>query len=257
MALSDLELLELQIEALFTHDGAGRIGFVNEPGGDRAPRFFFGRTREGNLWRVRDDLPEGLVRRLGELVAGESVGEDLRAEPRQLAAFREVLGEHGAVESSYVGPAYRFPDEVPAPTIEVARLAYGDLHLLGRMGWNIHAEAEQFAAREPYLAVIADGAVVSVCFCARLTDRAAEAGLETLGAHRAPAGSTTAATAGLETVDGYRGRGYGPAVTAAWARAIRDTGRVPLYSTSWDNLASQAVARKLGLVQYATDLSLR
>ncbi|MDQ3856704.1 MAG: GNAT family N-acetyltransferase, partial [Chloroflexota bacterium] len=34
------------------------------------------------------------------------------------------------------------------------------------------------------------------------------------------------------------------------------TGKVPLYSTSWDNSASQAVARKLGLVQYATDLSL-
>src|SRR5262245_43073162 len=159
--LSDLQLLELQVDALFTHDAAGRIGFKNEPGGDRAPRFFFGRTGEGNLWRVRDDLPEGLVRRLGELAAAEPVHDDLRAEPRQLAALREALGEEREVRSSYVGPAYRFPDEIPAPSVEATRLAYGDLHLLGRMGWNIEAEAEQFAAREPYLAVIADGAVVS------------------------------------------------------------------------------------------------
>ncbi|MFN8514147.1 MAG: GNAT family N-acetyltransferase [Thermomicrobiales bacterium] len=234
LIISDRELLDVQIDALFTHDAGGRIGFANEPGGDRAPRFFFGRTREGNLWRVRDDLPEDVARRLGELAASEPVDDDLRAEPRQFAAMGEALG---GARSSYVGPAYRFPDEIPTPTVETTRLAYADLHLLGRMGWNVNAEAEQFAAREPYVAVFADGAVVSVCFCARLTDRAAEAGLETL--------------------EGYRGRGYGPAVTAAWARAIRASGRIPLYSTSWDNLASQAVAGKLGLVQYATDLSLR
>jgi predicted GNAT family acetyltransferase len=86
------------------------------------------------------------------------------------------------------------------------------------------------------VAVVADDAAVSLCFSARLTERAAEAGVETL--------------------EGYRGRGYAPAVVLAWAQAIRASGRVPLYSTSWDNRASQAVARKLGLVQYGVDLSL-
>jgi RimJ/RimL family protein N-acetyltransferase len=236
MGLSDLELLELQVEALFTHDAGGRICFVNEPGGDRAPRFFFGRTREGNLWRVRDDLPEDVARRLEGLAEAEPVHGDLRAEPRQIASFRAVLGVGREVGPAYFGPAYRFPDEIPAPASEATRLTYADLRLLERLGWNIHAEATQFAAREPYLAVISDGAAVSVCFCARITARAAEAGLETL--------------------PGYRGRGYGPVVTAAWARAIRESGRIPLYSTSWDNPASRAVAHKLGLVQYGTDLSL-
>jgi RimJ/RimL family protein N-acetyltransferase len=233
--LSDLQLLDLQIDALFTHDAAGRIAFVNEPGGDRAPRFFFGRTREGNRWRVRDDLPAALARQLNDLAADEPVHDDLRAEPRHLAAFREALGAIGEVRSSYTGPACRFPEALPT-LAATTQLAYADLHLLGRMGWNINAEATGFAAREPYLAIVADGAVVSVCFCARLTGRAAEAG--------------------LETMTEYRGRGYGPAVVVAWAQDIRATGRIPLYSTSWDNLASQAVARKLGLVQYATDLSL-
>jgi len=60
----------------------------------------------------------------------------------------------------------------------------------------------------------------------------------------------------VETVLAYRGRGYANTVVAAWARDILATGRMPLYSTSWQNLASQAVARKLGLIQYGTDVSL-
>ncbi len=60
----------------------------------------------------------------------------------------------------------------------------------------------------------------------------------------------------METAADYRGRGYAATVTAAWALAIRASGRIPLYSTSWDNTASLAVARKLGLIAYASDWSL-
>jgi hypothetical protein len=235
MNLTDLHFLELQIDALFTHDARGRIGSTNEPGGDRAPRFFFGRTRAGNRWRFRDDLDEDTVRALDGLAATEPVHDDLRAEPRNLAAFLAVLGVDRGDASMHFGPAFRFPDVVPMPT-NVTRVAHADLRLLQRLGWNMEVETRDFARREPYFAVIDDGAAVAVCFSARLTARAAEAGVETL--------------------EGYRGRGYAPAVVAAWACAIRASGRVPLYSTSWDNLASQAVARKRGLIQYATDLSI-
>jgi hypothetical protein len=77
---------------------------------------------------------------------------------------------------------------------------------------------------------------VSVCFCARQSAAAAEAG--------------------LETAERFRGRGLGPRVTAAWALAIRASGRLPLYSTSWSNEASLAVARKLRLEACASDWSL-
>ncbi len=43
---------------------------------------------------------------------------------------------------------------------------------------------------------------------------------------------------------------------AAWALAMRASGRTPLYSTSWSNDASRAVARKLGLIPYATTWNL-
>jgi len=37
---------------------------------------------------------------------------------------------------------------------------------------------------------------------------------------------------------------------------MRASGRSPLYSTSWTNTASLAVADKLGLVAYASDWSI-
>jgi hypothetical protein len=85
-------------------------------------------------------------------------------------------------------------------------------------------------------AVFADDEPVSICFCARRSDVAAEAGLETA----AP----------------FRGRGYALHVTVAWALAVRATGRIPLYSTAWDNHASRTVARKLNLHPYASNWSL-
>src|SRR4051812_42160448 len=115
MDLPDLHLLELQVEALFTHDSDGRIRAINEPGGGPAPRFFLGRTRQGNLWRVRHDLPEATAQRLGELAAAEPVQDDLRAEPRSLAAIVEALGDSQADPAVYAGPAFRFPAALATP----------------------------------------------------------------------------------------------------------------------------------------------
>jgi predicted GNAT family acetyltransferase len=89
----------------------------------------------------------------------------------------------------------------------------------------------------PVVAWVEDGAPVSICFCARLSDEAAEAG--------------------LETAEACRGRGYGAQVAAAWALAVRASGRIPLCSTAWTNHASRAVARKLGLVPYASNWNLQ
>ncbi len=245
MDLSELHFLDLQVDALFTHDPAGRIVAINEPGGGPAPRFFLGRTRTGNLWRVRHDLPEATARQLDALAAAEPVQDDLHAEPQNMAAFLGALRADQDIQSVYSGPAYRFPDGLPAPAgltpaAGVTRITRANLHLLRllqRMGWDLEALAGgELEGWEPMVAVVADDAAVSLCFSARLTDRAAEAGVQTLEA--------------------YRGRGYAPAVVAGWAHAIRATGRIPLYGTSWDNRASQAVARKLGLVQYGVDLSL-
>jgi RimJ/RimL family protein N-acetyltransferase len=232
---SDLQLLQLHVDTLFAHDARGRIRYVNEPGGERAPRFFFGRSREGNIWRGRDDLADETWRVLDALASKEPVHDDLRGEPRHLDAFLAAPRADRERASIASGPAYRFPDAFPLPA-NVTRLTRSGLHVLHLMAWDLEEAAREFERREPYVAVVENGATISLCHSARLTDQAAEAG--------------------VQTVEAYRGRGYASAVVAGWANTVRATGRIALYSTSWNNLASQGVARKLRLVQYGTDLSL-
>jgi predicted GNAT family acetyltransferase len=89
---------------------------------------------------------------------------------------------------------------------------------------------------QPMFAVVVGGHAVSVCCSVRETAEAFEAGVETVAAHRR--------------------RGYAPRAVTAWAREVRAMGRVPLYSTSWQNEASRAVARALGLIHFGTDLHI-
>jgi predicted GNAT family acetyltransferase len=65
-----------------------------------------------------------------------------------------------------------------------------------------------------------------------------------------------AAEAGVETREQYRGRGYGSIAVVAWAAAVRQGGRMPLYSAEWENIASRALASRIGLICYAEDVHL-
>src|SRR5205085_12156888 len=73
------------------------------------------------------------------------------------------------------GPAFEFPDSLPQSAgfvvIEDERLL--EQHF---RGW---VPGEIGAGRSPMLAIVEDGHPVSICFCARRADVAAEAGLET------------------------------------------------------------------------------
>ena len=77
---SDVELMRIQVEALFTQDENGCLRDINDPEGDvePAPRFFFGQTNEGSICRFLYDLPESVVLRLMEVAAEEPKPMDSR-----------------------------------------------------------------------------------------------------------------------------------------------------------------------------------
>jgi hypothetical protein len=232
MSATDLALMALHIEALYRHTPEGRLLESREADPVRAPRFFMGRTRGGNLWRFRDDLPTSLIRDLDALAASEPVVPDLPQEPVHLSQLRALLQEHEEIPQTWAGPAYSFPEELPASP-RVVRITDGNGNCLGEEFAWLRTE---WTACAPAMAVVIDGHAVSVAFSSRVTERATEAGVNTL--------------------EGFRGQGHASEVVAAWAIAVRETGRVPLYSTSWENLASQGVARRLGLRLFGVDLSL-
>jgi hypothetical protein len=214
----------------------GRIISTREPQASRVPLFMLVRSATSRAWAVRADVPADLASELELLVRDEPPLSEPRDAPVHADRYLSLL--RGAIASSEVpvtksaGPAFEFPDSLP-PSVDV--VVVEDERLLGHnfRGWM---PGEIAAGRAPVLAIVENGHPVSVCFCARLSEIAAEAG--------------------LETAESYRGRGFGPRVAAAWALAIRASGRIPLYSTSWTNKASLAVARKLSLLAYASSWSL-
>ena len=232
--ISDRALMLLHVGALYRHDARNRLVAVNEPG-DRQepPRLFFGRTREGHLWRFRHDLAEPIVDELAALLRAEPVTPDLSQPPRCLSVLQAALARDTPLSGTWSGPAWRFPEELPGFAHDVIQITPEHDELVRS---NFPILADDLPWRQPCLAIVEDGQLASLCYSSRNTPAAAEAGADTIKA--------------------FRGRGYASAVVAAWAHAVRRDGRIPLYSTSWDNLASRAVARKLNLVLYGADLSI-
>jgi hypothetical protein len=180
MSFTDLGLMELRVEALYRRTSEGRLLETREEEPVRAPRFFLGRTRSGNLWRFRDDLPAPVVHGLDALAAVEPVLPELPREPVCLSQFRKLLQEHEEIRHTWVGPAYSSPEELSPPP-QVVRITDENSHLLGEEFAWLRTER---ATCEPALAVVIDEHAVSIGFSSRMTERAAEAGVHTLEAFR-------------------------------------------------------------------------
>jgi len=232
MVFSDRDLIQMHVEALFVHDTNGKLLRINEPDPTSpAPRFFLVRAAAGHLWRTRCDLPPDLSAGLGQLAASEPISGNLFELPRYGAEYMALLQPYTpliAVDSEF---DYYLP-EMDAPRDVVTITAENRSLVQTHFDWLY----ETFADYAPVVAAVVDGNAVAVCFCSRITPQVAEAGAYTQA--------------------DYRGHGYATSVVQGWAVAVRSTGRLPLYGTSWSNHASQAIARKLGAVLYAVDYSL-
>lgn len=227
-ANDDFELLQIQARTLFVHNDRDRIVVTNEPNGRAAPRVFIGRSAGGDVVRFRADVPTALKAELTEL-AGYL--PPYRHEPSsgEYNAILEALERYRAVEASFEGPAFRFPEEIESHPGDLLRITPENVAILPER-FDLTDEIE---GRQPCFGIVADGEVRALSYTSRLGEGSAEAG--------------------ANTDEGYRRRGYAAALVAAWATETRALGRTPLYSTWWANTASRALAAKLGLIPYATD----
>ena len=122
--------MAIRVQALFTHDAHSRLLLVNEPGGGApAPRLFLGRTRAGNLWRFRADLPETLLEELEARCVDEPVGQAFHRPPRHVAAYVRLLETHAPVHTLGMGPAYHFTAH-PEPSRPLLALTATDAEKL-------------------------------------------------------------------------------------------------------------------------------
>ena len=216
----------LQLETLYLLDSDGRICGTRELVRVRVRLFSLIRGTGSCAWAVRADVATDVADELAELAREEPPVSDFRQAPVHVERYVSLV--KGRIDS---GPSFVFPEAIAGPP---GTVCVDDVALLDHRfsGW----QASEIPECAPIVGVVENGQAVSVCFCARRSD--------------------VAAKRGWETAVELRGRGMGPRVTAAWAVAVRASGRIPLYSTSWSNEASMAVARKLGLVAYASTWSV-
>jgi hypothetical protein len=231
--LSPRQLAEAHVRALFRTTGDGSIVETNESPPMVGPRVFVARSRAGTLCVPRHDVPPALATELRRVASELPPLPDPTGDPDIYADLRTVVTEDGPISHQWHGPAYAFDGPARDPHPDVVEIRDERDLFVGPPFEDFRTDLDH---HRPLFAIVCDGMVVSAGFSARTTDREAEAGVNT-------------------HVD-HRGQGYGAAVVNSWRLAIERSGRVPLYSTSYDNASSQAVTRRLGLRQYAETFSL-
>ncbi len=224
-------LMENRMFALYVHNEANRLVSVNEPDTNQpTPRFVIMRSAEHILWRVKHDESDDTIAKLEKLIKSEPPTSDFTIPLKYEAEYLGILEQNKPIKSIRSGPAYTLP-ELP-PTENTVQITAHNAPLVKK---HFPYTVEILDFRSPVITMIEDEIAVAVCFSARKTQTVAEAG--------------------VFTVEGYRKKGYAYKVVRDWAIAIRKMGIEPIYSTSYDNIASQSIANKLGAIQFATDFS--
>ena len=219
----DLELLRIQAGRSF--DGAGRLrglhGITIASAGERQA-----------LW-IGTEVPEALVAELTGVFDAAAPAGSPGEPPPALEPCRRVLDTGGRSVRCKSGPSFIFPEDTAFRS--EARLERSDQGnhdtLRGANPGNWHpVEWDELLDGRlgPWTMAVEGGLVLSICHTpGPMTENAAECG--------------------VWTHPGFRGRGYGAAVTWDWAAIVRPSGRHLFYSTDTENLSSQRLARRLGL----------
>ncbi|WP_222125182.1 GNAT family N-acetyltransferase [Paenibacillus xylanexedens] len=216
-------MLKIQASTLYTINEQQRLLSINEPGGGKAPALFIGMTSAGSLTYYHEQLPPDLTVELGR---NSELPLDIPKLIRKVETFEPV-------NHMWMGPAYAFPETSDEWNLNVQLIGHEQRYMLAE---HFPELTDHLHERSPVAAYVIGDSAVAVCCSARVSIHGAEAS--------------------LYTAPGFRGRGYAAETVKCWQYYVRESGRMPIYSTSWDNLASQHVARKLGLIQFGVDFSI-
>lgn len=217
------DLMSAHLATLFVLDETGAMRAMNDLDRGPAPRVFWGRTVDGPVIATRFDVDPSLRAALREVILGSPARPSWDAAEDRLLA---LLEDSAPVEFVWRGPCFGFPERLQQASDSVV-LTSEDADVLRT---HLPDWAADVGSSDPVVAALADGAAVSVCTSVRISD----------GFHEA----------GVETHPDFRRAGYAATATLGWAAAVRELTATPLYSTAWENLASRALAARLGLIEY-------
>ncbi|MDA1074299.1 MAG: hypothetical protein O3A63_05995 [Proteobacteria bacterium] len=230
MTPSPVELMRRHLAALYKADTQGRLSGLNQWDGGAAPLFHLGRTEHGHRWCFHMDLDTKTIKELNGFCAREPAHFDPAEPPLFHQEYLRVLNLRQP--KIWTGPAY-WLDTDPSPDQPWQQIDQSHSHLLSG---DLTPWIPDLAHRQPFVVSMQQGRAAAVCASVRIHPQAHEAG--------------------VETAQNARREGHAMNAVAAWARLVRAQGAVPLYSTAWENTASQATARKLQMRAYGVDYHL-
>ena len=213
----------------FVHDADGRIVTANDWLHSPAPRLWIGRTTSGTIWRVRADVPATVAGEVGRLCRHESVRTDLQSQPDYCRHYEALFADTEPQVQTNAGPTYSF-SEASEVSGSALRIDSRDADLLQD---ELAAWVPDIPYQQPFVVSVVGGRAVSVCASVRISPQADEAGVETL--------------------PDWRRKGYAAGAVATWAGLVMASGKLALYSTSWNNTASRSLAGRLGLTQFGAE----
>jgi hypothetical protein len=224
IGFKDNEIMKIQVSTLYVLNEENRIIRINERSQTSSPAIFIGKTNNSIFTYFRNDIPQLIIDEINKYTI-DSIN---------IINLCRIIEKYKKVKDIWIGPAYRFNQHEISSIDEAVTVINGsNKQLLNKHFGDLIKELDD---RSPIVGYIMNEEAVSVCCSARKTSKAAEAS--------------------LKTVEQFRGKGLAQKVVYAWSKEIFRQGLIPLYSTSWDNLSSQKVAQKLGLVQFGMDFNI-
>lgn len=230
-----LELADLHLDALYERDGSGLVRASRDPG-VRAPLFHLMCTPLGNRWLLGASLSPAHRDRVASILSVQPLLADCaeaETHPPDLETIRAAIGKHLNPPRGYRGPTFVFPDQI---THHIRAQLLVDIRQApqeGPFAWPGTAGEET----HPIAIVRAgNGEVASVCYSARSTSAAAEAGVETA---EVPQGGSR--------LDGRARVGRGGAAKRARAPLHHQLGERRLATTRarrWPRLLRRGLARE-------------
>jgi GNAT superfamily N-acetyltransferase len=221
---ADGERLIEQIDAMAGVDAAGRLT-------GRDVDLYVFRTPEQVICRCHARLAGDVARALA--AAALAPRGRPRDWPMEYGRYLSILASVGRVTAMRAGPLYCLLAP-PRGGRAATRITAANARLLSG---GLDEWLPDVASGRPMCAALVDGRAVSVCASVKAVE----------GAH----------AAGVETLPAYRGRGLASESVAAWARVVLEEGATPFYATSFDNVASLGVARRLGMQLLGSEFSLK
>ncbi|MCX5971910.1 MAG: hypothetical protein NTV14_10500 [Coprothermobacterota bacterium] len=228
------KLISKRHNLLFKTNAASELIGTNEPveaDTEPAPAIYVCYAKGRFLLKHGTGVPESWIKNLKDILSRVNGTANVPHTEVEALIRKSALG-HVEIAEIESGPAF-YISQMPATTSDVFEITQWNREVLEPHFGYTHGHLDQL---QPCIAKVIDDKAVAIC----RTVRRSSLGLE----------------GGVDTILEFRKRGFGAETVAFWAAKVWALGLIPCYSTQWENNASLALARKLAMIQYATDINV-